>query len=396
MIRKRGKSQTWLYYTCAGLLSAGVLIRTPLTVEDAEMVAVALSLFCAWLVLLVCEPFISKALRGWPVCFLTLQAAIVTALLLLPVSNDADAVLFGVLAMYAVQHLRFWAGVAWVAVFIPLTAIPMALNYSPSQAATLAIIYTAVNLFFAGCGFANRRAQEARSVNHILSRNLEVANRELADYADKAGGLAVAQERNRLARELHDSVTQTIFSMTLAGQSAAILVQKDPPRSDAQLGRLADLAEAALAEMHMLVSQLAPVPAAQGGLVAALRRDIERRSSDGLTVRLLIDDRGPAEGPRMSLSIAEEQALLRIAQESLNNVVKHSDTSEAVIRLRLSPPSEMQIEDTGRGFRVERARTGLGIGLRSMGERAEEIGWSLEVVSVEGRGTRVIARRLPS
>jgi signal transduction histidine kinase len=107
-------------------------------------------------------------------------------------------------------------------------------------------------------------------------------------------------------------------------------------------------------------------------------------------VSLEIEEAQPAVPAESPLSVAEEQGLLRIAQEALNNVVKHSGAREAVVRLRLQPPSRMEIEDGGQGFDVQGAREGAGIGLASMRERAGEIGWKVAVVSSVGKGTRIV------
>ena len=148
--------------------------------------------------------------------------------------------------------------------------------------------------------------------------------------------------------------------------------------------------------MHVLISELTPDAARRGRpRRRRIRSDIQRRGPDGL--QGLAGGGGAAAGQSRrtgQLSIAEEQGLLRIAQEALNNVAKHSGASEAAIRLRLRHPFSMEIEDHGQGFDVRtRTRSGPGIGLASMSERAAEIGWDLEVVSSRGMGTKVVVRR---
>jgi signal transduction histidine kinase len=89
------------------------------------------------------------------------------------------------------------------------------------------------------------------------------------------------------------------------------------------------------------------------------------------------------------LAPAEEQILFRIAQEALNNIVKHAQASQAWIRLHLADPFWMEIEDRGQGFDLQRARNSGRVGLASMDERAAEIGWRLQVITAPGAGTRV-------
>ena len=265
-------------------------------------------------------------------------------------------------------------------------------DFELGEAVALTLLYTAANVLLGAYALANRRAEEARNRTRALGRELETANAELTEYVARAEGLAVARERNRVARELHDSVTQTIFSMTLAGQSAAVLLEREPAKADAQLERLVQLAESALADMRTLVSELKPDALAGGDLVEAIRRDVDRRSRDGLNVVLEVE--GAPSGPSAQpLSQAEEAALLRITQEAINNVAKHAGTSEATVRLRLGERPRLEIRDRGKGFDVGRANETPGMGLRGMSERAAEIGWNLEVESTVREGTRVVAER---
>jgi signal transduction histidine kinase len=184
---------------------------------------------------------------------------------------------------------------------------------------------------------------------------------------------------------LHDSVTQTIFSMTLTTQSALLLLERDPGRVGAQLERLSQLAQNALSEMRVLISRLRPEKIAEGGLVAALRQHLaDRHFPENLSIALQVEG-----DPLARLAPAEEQSLFRIAQEALNNIVKHAQASQARIRLHLAEPFWMEIEDQGQGFDLQRARNSGRVGLVSMHERAAEIGWKLQVITAPGAGTRI-------
>jgi signal transduction histidine kinase len=205
----------------------------------------------------------------------------------------------------------------------------------------------------------------------------------LEHYSQKVEQLAAGRERQRLARELHDSVTQTIFSMTLTTQSALLLLDRDRQQVAAQLDRLDQLAQGALSEMQLLISELAPEARAGGGFLATLQQHLaDRQRLDDLSVRLEV------EGSQL-LNPAEEASLFRIAQEALNNIIKHGQTSEAVLRLHLGDPFSMEIEDRGAGFDPQQAGGSGRVGLAGMRERAIEIGWALEIESTPGYGTRV-------
>jgi signal transduction histidine kinase len=135
-----------------------------------------------------------------------------------------------------------------------------------------------------------------------------------------------------------------------------------------------------MAEMQELISRLAP-PAASGDFVALLQQHLDdRRRMDDLAVTLEVEGDQP-------LSPAEQTSLLRIAQEALNNVVKHARVKQAFIRLHLEEPFWMEVEDSGCGFDKQQALGRERMGMAGMGERATEIGWSLRVTSSPGSGT---------
>lgn len=199
--------------------------------------------------------------------------------------------------------------------------------------------------------------------------------------------MAVLEERNRLARELHDSVTQQLFSMTLTAQAMQVHLQKNPQRASAQLKRLQETAAAALAEMRALIFQLRPPALSEHGLVTALQRHIaglSRREGLRIELRVTGDER---------LARGTEQGLYRIVQEALNNVIKHAQASNVnvVLDFRIDQV-QVRIIDDGRGFQVTdlQAREGQHLGLIGMRERAVELGGVMEVHSTIGQGTEII------
>lgn len=387
------RSYFWVLYTSAGFLFAGVVVRSLLVVNRGVLPS-ALALLGAWLALLVCMALIPGEWTPWSIAYLVLQTGIVVGLLLLRGDEDFFVVLFAVLSMQAVQRFGFRWGVPWLVLFAALMMIAFLADLAPAQAVSLTLAYSAVNVLTAAYALATRQAADARDRNKALGRDLEAANAELRDSTLRLERLAVAKERNRLARDLHDSVTQTLFSMTLAGQSA-LLLQHEPSKLDAQLERLRELGESALAEMKVLVSELRPDSFRSTDLVESLRREGERRAQDGIAVTLHVaEDKALAGVP--ALSAAEQSMLLRVAQEALNNIVKHSGSKQAAVTLNLGDQPTLEIADEGKGFDPLRTKDGPGLGLASMQERAAEMGWTLEVTSEPGAGTRVLAtRRLP-
>jgi signal transduction histidine kinase len=385
------RSYIWVFYAAAGFLFAGVVLRSGLVIEDGAVLLEVLVLLLGWLALFASEPLISKRWRKWPFPYMVLQTGAVVGLFLVPGNEDFFAVLFAALSMQAFQRFG-QLGALWLVAFVPLMLFAFLGDYELPQALTLTLVYTAVNVILGLYALAMRRAEQARDRNRALGQELELANAELNEYLGRLESLVVAEERHRVARELHDSVTQTIFSMTLASQSAAILLPREPSKADEQLERLRQLTENALAEMRLLVSELKPDAIGGGSLVEAIRRDVDRRQSDGLSVSFDVQE-APLEPDTEPLSAAEESALARIAREALNNVVKHAGTSEATILLRLGGRPRLEIRDRGRGFDPQGAPGDSGMGLTSMSERAAEIDWVLEMESAPGQGTRVVVQR---
>lgn len=192
--------------------------------------------------------------------------------------------------------------------------------------------------------------------------------------------LARLEERQRLARELHDAASQQLFALTLAARAARDLLPPAARDAAAALDRVLELAQAAQREMRALIWQLRPADL-EGGLLAALAR---HAGTLGLAVEACAE--GVAELPPQV-----EAALWRIGQEALQNVRKHAGVEQARVLLRVrAGEAVLEVADAGRGFTPGRVAGSLG--LVSMRERAEALGGTLEVESRPGRGTRVRAR----
>jgi signal transduction histidine kinase len=209
---------------------------------------------------------------------------------------------------------------------------------------------------------------------------------ENARLYEQAQGVAVLEERQRLARELHDSVSQVLYSIALNAASAAALRTSDPERA-AALGRdVHELARVGLAEMRALIFELRPESLEREGLVSALHKQADAvQARHGVAVRV-----SSAEEPEISL--AAKEALYRIAQEALQNVTKHARAQSAELALhQIGSEVILRISDDGRGFDTDRSYPGH-LGLHSMRERAAAVGGALHIQSSHGQGTSVEAR----
>ncbi len=208
---------------------------------------------------------------------------------------------------------------------------------------------------------------------------------ENAYLYEQAQQLAVVKERNRLARDLHDSVTQALYGISLYAEAAARqLGLGDGATVADHLAEIRGTAQESLREMRLLIFELRPPMLGSEGLVAALQARLEAvEGRVGVQTRLQVDGEG-------TLSPQVEEELYRIAQEALNNALKHSRASSVVVRLCRRPSNViLEIVDDGVGFDIAGVTSQCGFGLRGMAERATRMGGTLEVDSAPRRGTRV-------
>ncbi len=208
---------------------------------------------------------------------------------------------------------------------------------------------------------------------------------ENARLYEKAQQLAVMQERNRLARDLHDSVMQSLYGLTMYAEATARLLEAG--RSDLaaeHLGEIRDTAQMSLREMRLLIFELRPPAVQRDGLAAALQlrlEAVERRL--GMQVEFWADG-------EFGLPDEVQEQMYWVAQESLNNVLRHAHSDRVSIRLfHQADDVVLEIADDGLGFDPVSPAAGGGFGLRGMAERVARLGGSLIIDSAPGHGTRV-------
>ena len=206
---------------------------------------------------------------------------------------------------------------------------------------------------------------------------------ENARLYGQAQELATLQERQRLARELHDSVAQALYSIALGARTARTLLDRDPSKLAEPLDYVLSLAQAGQAEMRALIFELRPDSLEIEGLVTALKKQTEAlQARHGLKVVIEL-------GNEPLLPIMVKEALYRIAQEALHNSVKHAHATTVELRLRTNA-SEISLEviDDGVGFNPEQSFPGH-LGLQSMRERVTHLGGTLQITSAVGQGTHI-------
>lgn len=358
-----------------------VVLRTP---EEGLVHPLVYALLAVYLAFSVAHPVISRRWAPWTHIHLAVLSLVVCALLFTEPRLDYYALLFLGLSIVAASALARGADLTWLAAMCVLLTLSMLAVYGARQAASYVPIYVAGPLIMSMAVLESRRAASERAKSEELLLRLTEANRRLREFAEQAEEAAATQERARLARELHDAATQTVFSMNLTVEAARMALPREPERVPGMLDRLQELARDALAEMRGLVDQLRPQSIEDLGLVRALQRHIAMRGRrDGLKVSFSVE--GEERGDP-----ATRDLLFRCAREALSNVLKHAGVGEAAVMLRFDPEAaRLRVSDEGRGFDPRAERRPESFGLTSLTERVASRGASLEIRSSPGKGTEV-------
>jgi len=202
---------------------------------------------------------------------------------------------------------------------------------------------------------------------------------------ERSRELSILSERNRLALELHDVVSQKLFSLVLTAEAAGTLIDRDPAAARAQVARLQDIAREALDELRSMILELRPPDLERDGLGGALRKHVElARELHGVPIDLDVDEAVGGDRRR-------DREVLRIAQEALANALRHAGAGRVSVRLGAEDGGVLlEVADDGAGFSPDdpelRSRH---LGLTSMEERAARLGARLEIRSRVGAGTTV-------
>jgi signal transduction histidine kinase len=309
--------------------------------------------------------------------YLGVQTLITVGLLALSGARDTFNFLFFVLGVQAMLILPARAASALIAAFY--LASSLLTLASRGEAGIISLIFNAAVFFFTGVfGYLLRQAESARHEKEHLLEALQASQQQVQE-------LAVFEERNRLARDLHDSAKQRAFALSAQLDAVRSLLRRDPAAAEMHLQRAEQVADNLRQELANLILQLRPPEMEQGGLPGALRRyaaDWSQQCSVAADVVVTGERPLPAE---------VEQALFRIAQEALANVARHSQAEAVQVQLRYAHERvTLTITDTGRGF--DPAQMKPGVGTRSMRERAARLpGGTLRLDSDPGQGTRIVA-----
>jgi signal transduction histidine kinase len=387
-----------LFITYLGtyLLAISNIIRTIILFWDEDNIILVAVLHGCYLVLLISERVFIRRNRLITYIYFVVQIAIIAKIASV-IHVDHWAGLIIPLVVQVMHNVPNRIGFSITGILSVIMSYLMISELGPAVGLPLVLSNLSGYFLLAAAVAIIQEAVAARDESRKQKAELQVAHQQLLAYTKQAEELAVLEERNRLARELHDAVTQTLFSASLIAEALPALWERDQEMGRERLAMLRQMSRGALAEMRTLLLELRPAALVETGLEDLLRQLSEAVTGrEGVPVTVEVD--GLCELPA-DLHVA----LYRIAQEALNNVVKHAKASQVAVSLRCTPrvpsPSsregegagvevELCIRDDGRGFDPDEAPSehmGLGI----MRERAEAVGAQLGIVSQTGRGTQV-------
>jgi signal transduction histidine kinase len=383
----RYRPQARLFLIVSYALWAAVTIRWITEFREAQhpltwLVTAILALFG---VLVGLEPWITSGSAWRAHVYLAFQTGLVLTAILFHFQLDFFALLFLPLCGQAMFLFPRRIALTWVAILVLATVSGQIHQFGWPGGLSFIFLYTAGLFFVAAFSTLTIRAEDSRQESERLLAELQVAHQQLQAYAGQAEELAVAQERNRLARDLHDSVAQTLYGLTLQAEAASRRLLSGHVDTVADyLSEIRQSAQETLQETRLLIFELQPPVLEQQGLAPAIKARLESvEGRSDLKIQLHLDEVG-----RLPTGI--EVAVYRIAQEALNNIIKHAHASQVQVTLaRDDGIVSLEVADDGIGFDPRAVSQQAGMGLKGMRERAAQINGKLRVISEPGRGTQV-------
>jgi len=208
--------------------------------------------------LYILEPLLSRRLRWVRFIYYPLQTVLVLTLSYLSPFLDVYNLLYAPLALQALHSFSLRAATAWLAAYPVLILVSNVRGVGWTEGMAVSLLMIVAGIFILSYDQIYLRTATDQAESQALLVDLQNAHQKLKDYAAQAEELAAARERNRLARELHDSISQVIFSITLNSQATRMLLERDPSRIPEQLDRLQELTSSALIQLRALIAQLRP------------------------------------------------------------------------------------------------------------------------------------------
>jgi signal transduction histidine kinase len=315
---------------------------------------------------------------GWAdLLFFSVQCCLVFGIGLM--HGIGGNVLIGVpLVAFAVERLKPWPRLMVYAALVASVALPIGFIYEEWGSALINGITVAIVILFVAV-FAQMRLneQQARERAERLMAELEAANTQLASYATQAEELAMTQERNRLAREIHDNLGHYLTIVNVQIEAAKVVMDSDPTRAMDALNKAQELAQKGLTRVRESVAALRESPVSNRPLSDAIASLVEVTQSTGIVTEFTVT------GEPQTLEHKVALALYRAAQEGLTNVRRHASASRVDVLLDYQPDEVcMEVKDNGVGA----TDTTVGFGLLGIRERMQLLGGVLEINTGEGKG----------
>jgi signal transduction histidine kinase len=287
------------------------------------------------------------------------------------------------LVAFAVERLKPWPRMLVYVGLASAVVLPIGLRFEPwSSALVNGLTAITAILFVSVFADMRRREQQARERGERLVAELEEANVQLAAYATQAEELAMTQERNRLAREIHDNLGHYLTVVNVQIEAARVVMESDPDRALDAMNKAQELTQKGLARVRESVAALRESPVSNRPLGEAIASLVKETRSSGIVTEFTVCGEPQALQKNVAL------ALYRAAQEGLTNVCRHARASRVDVLLDYQPEEvRLEVRDNGVGA----AQTTGGFGLLGIRERMQLLGGTLDINTAVGKGFRLTA-----
>ncbi len=320
--------------------------------------------------------------------YLAVHGALVAALMFIQPGWTMYPVLYITPIIWGMLALPLRPGAAWIGIYTLAAAASFAVGISLSEGLIALFLYGALYAFFGAFARAWARADAARRDSQALLEALREAHLQLQEHALRTEEMAVVEERNRLAREMHDTLGHRLTVASVQLEAAQRLCPTDPDRAERLVGTVREEVREALSELRATVATLRTPIEADLQLRSALRRLMDHfEEVTGVTVHRALPEEMPA------LTSVDRQALYRAAQEALTNIQKHAGARRVWLVLTVTDKAvTLLVGDDGKGVSLRPGQAGFG--LQGLRERAEQLGGALHLEPRPGGGTQ-LSFRLP-
>lgn len=245
-------------YLIGFIIISVAALRAVLFYQGLTICTIVILLIAIYALFYALEPWLSNHFPWYRVIYFPLQTVLVVGLSTLQPFSDFHTILYFPLCIQVFRLFSRQAAIYWTGVFVILLGITLVSGLGLFVGLTFILLYLAVGTFLISYDFLYLRTQANQAESQRFLVDLQSAHRTLEEYAAQAEELAATLERNRLARELHDSVSQVIFSIALTSQSARLLLDRDPARVPGEIKHLQEMTSGALNQLRSLIAELRP------------------------------------------------------------------------------------------------------------------------------------------